>query len=168
MKFLCRPKALVTICMLLHVSCALEPPERQPVTFEGPTGKVQCLSPPKEILNKEATAQTELAVKKIGTLVKGSAGVKIDPERVRQEVTPEVANWEVIDYRICTQYAKGVLTREDYRTFTRDILPVLQENAGRSVQSGSQSIHQETHGGASPATSHVNGDVNITITTPTK
>ena len=77
MRHLPSSKTLVIICMLLNFSCALEPPERQPVTFDGPTGKVQCLSPPKEILNKEAIAQTELAVKKIGTLVKGSAGVKI-------------------------------------------------------------------------------------------
>ncbi|MBA2487391.1 MAG: hypothetical protein H0V35_15120 [Nitrospira sp.] len=158
---------MVAISVLLFISCALEPPERKPVIFDGPNGKVDCLSPPKEILNKEATTQTEVAVKNIGTLVKGSAGVKIDPERVRQELKPGVANWEVIDFRICAQYAKGVLTRQDYRTFTTEILPVLQESPGRSAEEPSH-VRQETHGPASPATSDVNGDVNINITTPQK
>jgi hypothetical protein len=157
--------AVLAIWILVTVSCALEPQERKSVVFDGPNGKVECLEPPREILNKESTVQTEVAVKNLGTLAKGSAGLKIDPARVRQELKPGVANWEVIDYRICAQYARGVLAREDYRTFTKEILPVLQEGPG-SVEEPS-SVRQETHGPNSPSNANVGGDV-FNIITPQK
>ena len=112
------------LLITMNAACALESKERPTVTFEGPNGKVECLSPAKEILNKEVTAQTELVVKKIGTLVKGSAGVKIDPERVRQEVKPQVSNWEVIDFRVCSICQRGA--------YARGLSNLLERNSPRS------------------------------------
>jgi hypothetical protein len=88
-------------------------------------------------------------------------GVRIQPQRVRQELKPEVANWEVIDYRLCIQYANGVLDKADYRKFLTEIAPTLQQVSREMNDKGSHKIHQESHDRNSPNVGVVGGNVRI-------
>ena len=117
-------------------------------------GQIVCSAPPKELSNPQVSAETDIAVAKIGQLVKGDIHGGVRQERVRQELNPQVTNWEVIDYRLCNQYASGVLTREEYVRFTSQVLPVLREIA--PVQPGTR---QSTSGDHSPAVNDTRGDV---------
>ena len=76
---------------------------------------------------KGATANADLAAANIGTLLKGTGGVSVDIERIRQEVPKDVAAFEVIDYRLCIQYGNRVLSKEEYLSFTKQILPAIKQ-----------------------------------------
>ena len=96
--------------------------------FTRPDGlKVSCLRPPPEIIAKSLHVSTDLAVERIGTLIKGKAGVEITPERIRDQLPSDVNTFEVVEYRLCVQYANGVLRPDEYKTATEKILPSLHK-----------------------------------------
>jgi hypothetical protein len=127
------------------------PPERTIQTMD--SGKVVCGQPPKELGNPAVRAEADVVVPKLGQLLKANAGAEMTEQRVRQELHPQVANWEVIDYRLCLMYANNVLTADDYRRYTAQVLPVLKEV--------SPSVNQKTTGRNSPAIANTGGDVSI-------
>ena len=77
---------------------------------------------------KGVTANADVAATKIGTLLKGTGGVSVDIERIRQEVPADVAAFEVIDYRLCVQYGNQVLSKEEYLSFTKQIFPAIKKH----------------------------------------
>jgi hypothetical protein len=99
-------------------------------------------------MNKGVQAEADILAHKIGQLVKASGSVKVDPQRIRQELSPQVANFEVIDYRMCKQYANGVLDRDDYRKFLTDIAPTLKviSPGGISQTSGDHGTNTINYG----------------------
>lgn len=134
-------------------SCA----ERSTINMK--KGEITCATPPKELDNPQVKAEADILVPQIGQLLKGKVSAEAIQQRVRQELHPQIANWEVIDYRLCLQYASGVLTADQYRKFTSQVLPTLQEVSPPSVT-------QKTRGANSPAVNGTHGDVNVTITSP--
>jgi hypothetical protein len=98
--------------------------------------KIQCVEPPPDVVASGVRANAEVAATKVGNLLKGTGGVGVDIERIRQEVPSDVSSFEVIEYRICTQYGNGVLTKEEYRTFTDRILPAIKKQLSQLVVEG--------------------------------
>lgn len=125
-------KLSLSLVSLLSLSwaCALEgnerPSDKQIRT--GSTDVVSCPRPPKEIMNTAVQTEADVLVKEIGKIVKASGRVSIDPQRIRQELSPKVASFEVIDYRMCIHWANGVLDTEHYQKYLTDIAPTLLEN----------------------------------------
>src|SRR3712207_2687467 len=93
--------ATLTSLLTVIVTSSCQSSERQTKHFAGPNGRVECLAPPTELVNKEVAAEADLLVYKIGKLADAAVRGHIDRERVRQELKPQVANWEVVDYRVC-------------------------------------------------------------------
>jgi hypothetical protein len=72
---------------------------------------------------KGEKANLELTAKRLGTLLQLTGGVGLDVERIRQELPADVSSFEVIEFRICAQYGNGVLSKDEYRAFTTQIIP---------------------------------------------
>ena len=77
----------------------------------------------------------DVAAEKVGTLLRGTGGVGIDVERIRQEVPKDVAAFAEIDWRLCIQYGNQVLTKEEYHAFTKQILPVINQQTPETPMS---------------------------------
>jgi hypothetical protein len=113
--------------LLLASSCS-SPSERKPLEHAWKDGPQPiCIAPPADVMVKGVTANADLAAAKIGTLLKGTGGVSVDVERIRREVPADVAAFEVIDYRLCIQYGNQVLSKEEYLSFTKHILPAIKQ-----------------------------------------
>ena len=117
---------LLLVLSLVASSCSL-PSTRKSDEYKLKDGTtVRCSEPPPDVVVKGIRANGEIAAEKVGNLLKGTGGVGVDIERIRQEVSSDVAAFEVIEYRICLQYVNGVLSKEEYRSFTERILPALK------------------------------------------
>jgi hypothetical protein len=88
--------------------------------------RIQCVEPPPDVVAKGIKVNAEVAAQNVGNLLKGTGGIDVDVERIRQEVPHDVSAFEVIEYRICVQYGNGVLSKDEYTSFTRQILPALK------------------------------------------
>jgi hypothetical protein len=141
--------SLVVTCILLVAGCANE----GNVTMRQGPERLVCAAPPRELENLEVRAEADILVPKIGQLLKANAGAEVIQQRLRDELRPEVTNWEVIDYRLCMQYASGVLSADEYRRFTAQVLPTLMEV--------SPTVQQKSSGSTSPAIGNTRGDVII-------
>src|SRR6185436_9365317 len=113
--------------LLLASSCS-SPSERKPLEHSWKDGPQPiCIAPPADVMVKGVTANAELAATKIFTLLKGTGGVSVDVERIRREVPAEVAAFEVIDYRLCLQYGNQLLSKEEYLSFTKQVVPAIKQ-----------------------------------------
>jgi hypothetical protein len=90
--------------------------------------KITCLEPPADVILKGGRVNAELTATRLVTLLKATGGVDLDVERIRQEMPPEVASFEVVEFRICAQYGNGVLSKEGYQAFTEQIIPAYRKN----------------------------------------
>jgi len=105
------------------------PSERKPEEFVLSDGtKIKCPAPPPDVIVKGGKAYAEVTAKRLETLLQATGGVGLDVERIRQELPPEVATFEVVDFRICAQYGNGVLSKQEYRAFTERIVPAYRKN----------------------------------------
>lgn len=108
------------------------PSERKPVEFTLSDGsKITCREPPPDVIAKGGTAYAELtATRLVETILKATVkgGVGLDVERIRQELPPEVASFEVVEFRICAQYGNRVISKQTYQAFTEQILPAYMKN----------------------------------------
>lgn len=117
------------ILLLIASSCS-SPSKRNLVEFSLKDGsKIQCVEPPPDVVAKGLKVNADIAAEHIGNLLRGTGGVDVDIERIRQEVTPDISAFEVIEYRICVQYGNAVLSKDEYRTFTERILPAIRNRA---------------------------------------
>jgi hypothetical protein len=113
--------------LLLESSCS-SPSERKPLEQTWKDGPQPiCTAPPPDVVLKGASANADLAAAKIGPLLKGTGGVSVDTDRIRMEVPPDVAAFEVIDYRLCLQYGNQVISKEEYLSFTKQVLPAIKK-----------------------------------------
>lgn len=122
------PKAILLLLLLLLVepSCS-SPSKRNLVEFTLKDGsKIQCVEPPPDVVANGLKVNADMVAAHIGNLLKGTGGVDVDIERIRQEVPPDVSAFEVIEYRICVQYGNQVLSKDEFRTFTERILPAIR------------------------------------------
>jgi hypothetical protein len=121
---------LLPILSLVISSCVLSAPsERKPVGFTLSDGsKITCFEPPPDVIAKGGTSNVEVSAIRLGEVLKATGGVNLDVERIRQELPPEVASFEVFDFRMCAQYGNGVLSNQDYRAYTTKILPAYMKN----------------------------------------
>lgn len=139
MRFNSFPNSLVILPLILGISAScsyINPSARDVQIFKRSSdGKeVHCLKPPPDVISKRTDANLEVTVDKITSSIKGAAGLRIDPERIRKELPEDVNAFEVIEYRICAQYGNDVLTAEEYKVFTQQYLP-LRRNTDRSAVS---------------------------------
>jgi hypothetical protein len=118
---------LLTFLLLLASSCS-SPSERKPLEHAWKDGPQPiCVAPPADVMVKGVTANAELQATKIGTLFKGTGGVSVDVERIMWEVPADVAAFEVTEYRLRIQYGNQVLSKEEYLSFTKQILPAIKQ-----------------------------------------
>lgn len=126
---------LLPIFLLVAFSCT-SPSKRNSVHFILKDGsKVQCAEPPPDVVARGIKLNAEVAAGRVVSLLKGTGGVDVDIERIRQEVPSDVAAFEVLEFRICAQYGNGVLTKEEYRAFTERILPTIKHGSTENVVS---------------------------------
>ncbi len=119
---------LLPLLLLMESSCSGLPSKRQmhELTWKDGT-TVQCLEPLPDVIAIGVKANSEVAAQKIGTLLKGTAGVGVDIERIRQELPSDVSAFELVEFKICMQYGNQVLSKEEYRAFTEQILPPIKK-----------------------------------------
>ena len=121
---------LLPLLLLLESSCSLSPSERKPLEHTWKDGPQPiCIAPPADVMVKGVNANADLAAAKIGTLLKGTGGVSIDIDRIRREVPEDVAAFEVVDYRLCLQYGNQVISKEEYLSFTKQVLPAIKKHS---------------------------------------
>jgi ankyrin repeat protein len=122
-------RSILILLLATLVACAAQPSARTPHQMTRTDGiSVRCLEPPPDVITRTQSVNIDLAVKNLGDVVRGSAGTQLDSERIRT-ISAQVADFEVIEFRFCMQYANGVLTPEEYRRFLR-LLPLLRESSG--------------------------------------
>lgn len=120
---------LLPLLLLVESSCLGSPAQRKLVEFVLKDGtKITCLAPRPDMITKGAKAGAEIAAAKMGTLLKGTGGASVDVERIRQEVPADGSAFEVIEYSMCVQYVNGVLSKEQYHSFTEQIIPAYKKN----------------------------------------
>ncbi len=121
-------KAILLLSLFLIVAPSCSSPSKRTLNeFILKDGtKIQCAEPPPDVVAKGIKVNAEVAAQKVGNLLKGTGGVDVDVERIRQEVPPDVSTFEIIEYRICIQYVNGLLSKGEYNSFTRQILPALK------------------------------------------
>jgi len=121
---------LLPLLLLVESSCSgPQLSQRHPVEFTSKDGtKITCFEPPTDVITKGVKADAEIAAVKFGTLLKGTGGVSVDVERIRQEVPVDVSSFEAIDFRLCLQYVNGVLSKGEYHAFTEQIIPAYKKN----------------------------------------
>jgi hypothetical protein len=115
---------------LVVSSCSImgQPSERKAEEFVVDGAKVKCYLPPPDVIAKGAQANADLTAMRLGKVLQATGGVGLDIERIRQELPPEVAAFEVVDFRICAQYGNGVLSKDAYEAFIKDIRPAYTKN----------------------------------------
>lgn|SRR5437016_3933039 len=130
MKPTARLLSLLPLLTLVMSACSMGlPSERKPVEFTLSDGsKITCREPPPDVIAKGGTAYAELTATRLGTYLQAKGGVGVDVERIRQELPPEVASFEVVEFRICAQYGNRVISKQTYQAFTEQILPAYMKN----------------------------------------
>jgi len=120
---------LLPLLLLVESSCSVSPSQRHLVEFPRKDGPpLQCFEPPPDVIVKGGKANLELTAKRLETLLRATGGVGLNVERIRQELPADVSSIEVIEFRMCAQYGKGVLSTEAYRAFTTQIIPAYKKN----------------------------------------
>jgi hypothetical protein len=111
------------LCFLCLWSSCTFPSDRklQSPWKDGP--RPICAVPAPDVIVKAAQVNADVAAGKVGTLLKGTRGVGLDIERIRQEVPNNVAAFAEIDWRLCVQYGNQILTKAEYQAFTKQIIP---------------------------------------------
>jgi hypothetical protein len=120
---------LLPLLLLVESSCSGSPSQRHLVEFpqiDGPP--LQCFEPLQAVIVKGEKANLELTANRLETLLRATGGVGLNVERIRQELPADVSSFEVIEFRICAQYGNGVLSKDEYRAFTTQIIPAYKKN----------------------------------------
>lgn len=87
---------------------------------------VTCFEPPPDVVAKSGTANVDEAYSEIGRILKGSINISTETERIR-EISKSVNDYEVLDFRMCMNYANGAFTPEQYGIYVGQIRGLLQE-----------------------------------------
>lgn len=111
-------------------SCSMDlPSQRKFEEFVLSDGtKIKCPVPPPDVIAKGGKANAELTSQRLGTLLQAKGGVGLDVERIRQELPPEVSSFREVEFLICAQYGNNVLSKQEYRAFTEQIIPAYRMN----------------------------------------
>ena len=134
---------LLLLCLL--VSC-VPLSERKKVELIRPDMiKVVCFEPPPDVIVKAGKFDANIAVKKIGELVKGTVEANIDPQRIR-EIAPDVNAFEVMQFRFCVDYGNGAFTPAEYQKFIRDIVPIYRKQEVETLRWKKVDIVQKVAG----------------------
>jgi hypothetical protein len=99
--------------------------------------KVRCFEPPPDVVLKKGDAKISAAVKEIGDIVKADASTELSTERIR-EISKEVNDYEVIEFRMCTQYGNNALGPVEYQRFLTEVLPVLRSSTKSQLKSDTE------------------------------
>ena len=122
---------LLPLLALVFSSCSMtQPSDRKPVEFILKDGtKITCYMPPPDVISIGAQGNADLSAMRLGKVLQATGGgVGLDIERIREELPPDVATFEVVEFRICAQYGNGVLSKQAYQTFNERIIPAYTKN----------------------------------------
>lgn len=137
MKQITRLLLVLTLFLLLEISCS-SPSKRPTYEFTLKDGTpVRCVEPPPDVIATGVNVNAEVAARKIGTILKGTGGIGVDIERIRQELPSDVSAFDLVEFKICIQYGNQVLSKEEYRSFTDRILPAIKK--------GTSAVSNEWH-----------------------
>src|SRR5579859_1774229 len=126
----------ILISGVLLCSCTgiLDLNDRKTETYARPDGeKVFCSVPPAGVIPKNQEASIDLTVAKIGNLAKGSVGAKMEAQTIR-EISKEVNDFEVLEYRMCQLYGSSVYSKTEYKNMIDRILPALKKKKAAESQ----------------------------------
>lgn len=98
---------------------------------------VKCIEPPADVILKSGDAKVNAAVKGIGELIKAESTMKVEVQKIR-ELSAGVNNFEVIEFRLCTQYGNGVLTPQQFQRIQDEILPMLHSESSKVSKAETQ------------------------------
>ena len=86
-------KAILVLPLLFLVAASCSSPSKRTVIeFTLKDGsKIQCVEPPPDVFAKGLKVNADMAAEHIGGLLKGTGGVDVDVERIRQDVTSDVS-----------------------------------------------------------------------------
>lgn len=125
-------KLTTSLFLLLPLlfSCSIgAPSERKAEKLKAPDGtEITCYQPPPDVVVTGGKASAELTAIKLGEILQAKGGVGVDVERIRQELPPDVAVFELIDFRMCVRYANGLVSKEAFQTFNEQIAPAYRNN----------------------------------------
>jgi hypothetical protein len=104
---------------IVATSCAYDGGERAKHELKRADGTpVTCFEPPPEVVKKVSVAtDIDASVKEIGALAKASVRGEVTPERIREKLPTDTAVYEVVHFRLCLDYANGLLTPAEYGAF---------------------------------------------------
>ena len=121
---------LFPLLALIVSSCSVmtQPSERKVEEFVVEGAKVKCYLPPPDVIAIGTQANADITAMRLGKVLQATGGIGLDIERIRQELPPDVATFEVVEFRICAQYGNGVLSKQAYQTFTEQIIPAYTKN----------------------------------------
>lgn len=111
--------ALLIVSAIFTASCIYHGGEREKHEVRSRDGKtVTCFEPPPEVV-KKASIETDIeaSIMEIGKLARATVRGEATPERIREKLPSNVAAFEVIEFRLCTGYANGLYSPEEYRAF---------------------------------------------------
>jgi hypothetical protein len=94
--------------------------------------RVSCFEPPPDVVQRNTGASLNIAVYEIGEVLKAGGDLKTEAQRIR-EVSKGVNDFEVIEWRICTQYANRVFPKDQYHKFLFEVLPLLKDQSAKPV-----------------------------------
>jgi hypothetical protein len=98
---------------------------------------VKCFEPPPDVVLKKGDAKISAAVKEIGDIVKADASTELSTERIR-EISKEVNDYEIIEFRMCTQYGNNAIGPAEYQRFLTEVLPILRSSAKPDLTSDTE------------------------------
>lgn len=110
-----RLSLLVLVCFLI-TSCR-SPSHRKKYVFERDGQSITCFGPPPDVVTTTDSAVIDAQVKALSDLAKGSVSRKQTVQKIR-DVNPELQSYETVKFRLCVDYANGLLSKEQYNNST--------------------------------------------------
>lgn len=115
----------VVLVGLLGIGACASPNQRASTTFVAPDGsEVTCVQPPPDVMASERRLGIDAQIDSVIGIVRSGLSTGTKYERIRAE-TAGVQAIEILEYRMCVAYTNGLLDRESYQEFLREILPLL-------------------------------------------
>lgn len=117
-------KIAIPAVALLILACSTIPSQRLAVVLDGPNGRITCFKPPPDVMTATANAAVNANISKVVQALKVESSASATYDRIREE-TPDLQATEVLEFRLCTEYGNGILSKEQYNYFL-SVLPLLK------------------------------------------
>jgi len=127
------------LAILIVGSCSQAPSQRSLQEFVRADGtRVFCPQPPPDMMTASTVGSIDAVLPRVRETLKAQGNLRQTYERIRSEV-PGLQRFEVLHYRLCVDYANGVLNKKSYQTFLK-ILHFPESEPKRSVPDASKDV----------------------------